>query len=220
MDYKGLLKQYAEVRIERNYSQVERFFAHDLTYMSSLLSIRWEILNCLLLENNNASITLTNHFVERMLKLSLIQLETKDIELSEPEKYTKIILHAHEKYDRLKLHDTIKENKNKQLISKDEFDYLSTTCKSFRDSYSHAQIEIINKKQPETFSGYMFNFDNVKDNLGKGEMNFEKTKVEIPKVSPSVAQFYQTQSSRENALEYFTNVYEILINIEKKLNLA
>lgn len=217
MNFKAQLKQYAELRIDRNYSLVERFFNHDLKFMSSLLSIRWEILNCLLLENNNASITLTNHFVERMLKLSLIQLETKDINLSEPEKYTKRILHAHKIYDHLKLHDTIKHNKKKQLISEEEFNYLNTTCKSFRDSYSHAQIEIINKKQPETFSGFMFNFENIKNNLVKGETNFEKTKIEIPKVSPSIAQQYQTESSRENALEYFSQVYEILINIEKRL---
>jgi len=81
MDFKKSLKEYAEVRIDRNYSKLERFFNHDLTFMLSLLSIRWEILNCLLLENNNASITLTNHFVERMLKLYLIKLETKGINL-------------------------------------------------------------------------------------------------------------------------------------------
>jgi hypothetical protein len=217
MDFKKLLKEYAEVRIDRNYSKVESFYNHEMSYMSSLRSIRWEILNCLLLENDNASITLTNHFVERMLKLSLIQLETKDINLSEPEKYSKRIIHAHNQYDRLKLNVSIKRNKDKQLISEDEFNYLNTTCKMFRDSYSHAEIGVINKTQPNNFSGFMFSFDDVKQKLIKGEHNFEKKLIEIPKESPSMAQFYQTQSSRENALDYFTNVYQILINIEKKL---
>jgi hypothetical protein len=152
---KNLLKQYAEVRIDRNYSSLERFFNHDLTFMASLISIRWEILNCWLLENYNASITLTNHFVERMLKLSLIQLETKSINFSEPEKYFKKIIHLHNQYDHLELNKTIKHNKNRQLISEDEFNYLNTTCKMFRDSYSHAQIGVINKNHPEKFSGYM-----------------------------------------------------------------
>jgi len=217
MDFKKSLKEYAEVRIDRNYSKLERFFNHDLTFMLSLLSIRWEILNCLLLENNNASITLTNHFVERMLKLSLIQLETKGINLSEQEKYSKRIIHVHNQYDHLKLNETIKHNKNKQLISEKEFHYLNTTCKTFRDSYSHAQIGVINKKQPEKFSGYMFSIDDVKKKLVKGETNFNKTEIEIPKESPTMAQLYQTESARENALEYFTNIYEILINIEKRL---
>jgi hypothetical protein len=214
---KNLLKQYAEVRIDRNYSSLERFFNHDLTFMASLISIRWEILNCLLLENYNASITLTNHFVERMLKLSLIQLETKSINFSEPEKYFKKIIHLHNQYDHLELNKTIKHNKNRQLISEDEFNYLNTTCKMFRDSYSHAQIGVINKNHPEKFSGYMFSFDDVKNKLANGQTNFDKTKIEIPKESPTMAQLYQTESAKENALEYFTNIYEILINIEKRL---
>lgn len=218
MDFKDLLKQYAEIRIERNYSKLEFFYNHDLTSMISLLNIRWEILNCLLLENDNASITLTNHFVERLLKLSLIQLETKNINLSEPEKYSKMVIHLHNQYDHLTLDATIKHNKNKKLISEEEAHYLSTTCKSFRDSYSHAQIGVINKKQPEKFSGYLFNFEDVKKKLVNGETNFEKTQIEIPKESPTMAQLYQTESARENALEYFTKIYQILINIEKKLN--
>lgn len=217
MDFKNLLKQYAEVRIERNYSNLERFYNHDLTFMSSLLNIRWEILNCLLLENNNASITLTNHFVERMLKLSLIELETKNITLSEPEKYSKRVIHVHNQYDHLTLDATIKHNKKRLLISEDESYYLSTTCKTFRDSYSHAQIGVINKIQPEKFSGYMFSFDDIKKKLVNGETNFNKIEIEIPKESPTMAQLYQTESARENALEYFSKIYEILINIEKRL---
>jgi len=217
MDFKNLLKQYAEVRIERNYTKLEQFYDYDLTFMSSLLSIRWEILNCLLLENNNASITLTNHFVERMLKLSLIELETKCVNLSEPEKYSKKVIHFHNQYDHLTLDATIKHNKNKQLISIEEANYLSTTCKTFRDSYSHAQVGVINKKQPDKLSGYMFSFEDVKKKLVNGETDFNKTEIELPKESPTMVQLYQTESARENALEYFTKIHDILINIEKRL---
>lgn len=217
MEYKNLLKQYADVRIERNYVILEKFFNHDLSYMISLLNLRWEILISLLLENNNASITLTNHFVERMLKLSLIQLETKDVNLSEPEKYSKRVIHAHNQYDRLTLDATIKHNKKKHLISEDEFHYLSTVCKSLRDSYSHAQVGMINKSQPEKLSGYMFSIEDVKNKLTKGETDFTKTKIELPKESPTMVQLNQTESARENALEYFTRIYDILVNIEERL---
>lgn len=217
MEYKIILKQYAEVRIERNYLMLEKFFNHDLTYMISLLNLRWEILISLLLENNNASITLTNHFVERMLKLSLIELETKDVNLSEPEKYSKRVIHAHNQYDHLTMDATIKHNKKKQLISDDEFQYLSTVCKSLRDSYSHAQVGVINKTQPEKLSGYMFSIEDVKNKLTKGETDFAKTKIELPKESPTMVQLNQTESARENALEYFARIYDILINIEKRL---
>lgn len=57
----------------------------------------------------------------------------------------------------------------------------------------------------------------MKNKLANGQTNFDKTKIEIPKESPTMAQLYQTESAKENALEYFTNIYEILINIEKRL---
>jgi hypothetical protein len=105
----------------------------------------------------------------------------------------------------------------KKLISDDEFQYLITVCKTLRDSYSHAQVGVINKTKPEKFTSYMFNFDDVKNKLIKGDTDFSKTKIELPKESPTMVQLNQTESARENALEYFTKIYDILINIEKRL---
>ncbi|WP_438965123.1 hypothetical protein [Flavobacterium sp.] len=217
MDPKEVLKKYAEIRFDKNFSKVEKLYNHDLSYMSSLTFIKFEILNCLILEFNNASITLTNHFVERMLKLSLILLETKNITLSEPDKYSKKVNHLHQQYDHLYLHETLNHNKKKKLISEEEYKFLSNDGKMFRDSYSHAQIGKINIKQPNNFSGQMFSISDVKKKLTKGESNFTTRKIEIPSISPSVAQLYQNISAEKNALIYFTKVYEILINIEKRL---
>jgi hypothetical protein len=217
MDFKRLLKEQAISRYDQNYSKVEKLFDHNLTSMNSLDFLKFEILNCIILDYNNASITLTNHFVERMLKLSLIELETKNINYLEPEKYTKKINHAHQQYDHLDLHATLKNNKNKNLISDEEFKYLNETARAFRDSYSHAQIGKINKSQPEKFSGQMFNISHIKEKLIDGRSDFVSTKIEIPSISPSIAQLYQNISSRDNALDYFSRVFWILVNIEKRI---
>lgn len=217
MNFKETLHEYAAIRINRNYSKLEHFYSYELTHLSALRSLRWEILSSLLLENNNASITLTNHFVERMLKLSLIVFETKNINLSEPEKYSKRIKHFHNQYDHLNLDATIRHNKKKKLISEQEAIYLNTICKTFRDSYSHAQIKTINKDHPDIFLGNMFSLDDIKNKLEKGDLQFNSTKIELPKESPIMAELYQTESARENALNYFAEIQNILMNIEKNI---
>ena len=217
MNHKEYLKQYAIIRFDKNFSKVENLYNHNLSIMGSLTFLKFEILNCLILDFNNASITLTNHFVERMLKLSLILIETKNLTLSEPDKYSKKVNHLHQQYDHLYLHETLNHNKKKKLISEEEYKYLNNEGKMFRDSYSHAQIGKINNEQPDNFSGQMFSFSDVKEKLTKGESNFTTRKIEIPSISPSVVPLYQNISAEKNALIYFTKVYEILINIEKRL---
>lgn len=63
----------------------------------------------------------------------------------------------------------------------------------------------------------MFSFEDVKNKLTKGDTDFAKTKIELPKESPTMVQLNQTESARENALEYFTRIHDIVINIEQRL---
>lgn len=217
MDLKQLLKDQAVLRYDQNFDKVEKYFDHNLNFLISLTFVKSEILNCLILDYNNASITLTNHFLERMLKLSLLQLETKNITLEQPEKYATAINHWHKQYDHIKLHDSIKHNKRKNLISEDEAAYLTSVAKEIRDAYSHAQIGAINKKQENVLDGRMFSISDVKAKLSEGRSDFTSTKLVLPAVSPSIAQLNQNLVSRENALQYFDKIYNIAINIERRL---
>lgn len=76
------LKGYTE-KVIRNYDKLERYFNDDLIILSALNQAKSQIINCLMIEQNSASITLTNYFVERMLKTALIQQEVYGLKISE-----------------------------------------------------------------------------------------------------------------------------------------
>ena len=209
----GILK-----KISGNFPLMEKYFTHHLNEMCALNSIKYEVLNCLVLELYHSSITATNHLLERMLKLSLIELETKNVNYSEIEKYTRIVNHAHEQYDHLYIHQTLKHNKNKKLISEDEFNYLSQVSKTMRDGYSHAQTSVINKEMPKTFTGFSFSISEVKSSLTKGDQLKAGAQIDIPSSSPTISQLFQDNVSKDKALLYFENVYIIIMNIETRIS--
>lgn len=204
-------------KIACNFPSIEKYFNHHLNEMCALNSIKYEVLNCLILELYHSSITATNHLLERMLKLSLIELETKNVNYSEIEKYTRIVNHAHQQYDHLYIHQTLKHNKNKKLISEDEFIYLTQVSKTMRDGYSHAQSSVINKEMPKKFTGFSFSISEVKDSLIKGEQLKAGKQINIPSSSPTISQIFQDNVSKDKALLYFENVYTVIINIENRL---
>lgn len=217
MNQKEIFKKHFADKIEENFSSIEKYFDHHLHELCALNSIKHEVIDCLALGLYQSSITATNHLLERTLKLSLIELETKDVNYSDIEKYTKVVNHAFQQYDHLYLHQTLKNNRNKGLISQEEFDYLSNVSKTIRDAYSHAQTSVINREMPDKFTGFLFSISEVKNNLIKGEKTEPGKRIDIPTSSPTISQIFQENISKEKALEYFANVYTVIMNIEMRL---
>ena len=217
MNQKKSFKEYFSKRIDENFSTIEKFVNHDLHELCALNSIKFEILNCLILGLYQSSITATNHLLERTLKLSLIKLESQGVNYSDIEKYTRVMNHVHKQYDHLYIHQTLKNNRNKGLITAEEFEYLSEVSKTMRDAYSHAQTLIINKEVPSHFTGFKFNLEDIKESLKKGEKIKDGEKINIPNTSPAISQYFQENVSKNKALIYFENVYNVIVNIENRL---
>ncbi|WP_374445346.1 hypothetical protein [Epilithonimonas sp.] len=204
--------------IESNYSNLSEYFKDNLYHFSALTSLRNEILQCLLLKLYQSSIFATNHFLERMIKLALINKHTINLNYSNLNLYNEKTKEAIILYDNLNLNESLKLAKQENLINDRELENLKDFKNKIRNPYSHAEIKKIIDKAPQNFKGYMFNIDEIKESLKKGETIEIREKKEITKFSSSISQFYQEKFSVAIAEYYFKEVYEILKNIENRLN--
>ncbi len=94
------LKGYTE-KVNKNYDSLEFYFNDDLVILSALSPVKYEVINCLMIEQYQASITLTNHMVERMLKLALIEKEIYGLKISLDDiELNKKLKEATQKYDK------------------------------------------------------------------------------------------------------------------------
>ena len=217
MSNKENSKNHFSERIDQNFDELKKYYNHNLIEMCEINSLKMEALNCLLFGLYTASITSTSHLLERTMKMALIKFETKGLTYSDFEKYNKAVNHVHSQFDHLKLPKTVSLAKSKGLISSAQFQYLNEKAKSLRDAYSHAQTSVINKDLPQFFSGFLFNFSEVQNNLINNEDVKITRIIDIAKTSPAIAQLQQDSSSKTNALVFFENVYKILCDIEFKL---
>lgn len=205
--------------IERNFTSLNEYFEDKLYHFVELTTLRNEILQCLLLELNQASIFSTNHFLERIIKLALINKYTVNLDYSEPALYNEKTLEAVEKYDNLKLFYSLKLAVGENLITEEEYTILDNFRDKIRNPYSHAEIKRITNGAPEKFTGFMFNINDVMESLKKGEEIKPGIKTEITTLSSAFSQFFQESFSKEIAFKYFKIVYSTLKNIEKRIEL-
>ncbi len=211
------IKGYLE-KIERNNSFLEPYFKHSLILLSAINPIKYEIINCLMIEQYIASINCTNHFLERLMKLALIQKETEGLKYDEIEKLSSKLNIAYINYDKLNLCDSIDKCYNEaRLITKNEFETLNKMRSEIRNSYSHAQMQKINQGLPENISMQMYSFKEAKKSI-KNKTKIVSKEVFIPTKDPTLQSEFQKSYSKDLAINYFKTVYEIAISIDVKLD--
>jgi len=203
--------------IDTNFPFLKEFFKFKLNHFIELTKLRDEILKCLLLELYQSSIFSTNHLLERVIKLALINKYTINLNFNQPELYNEKTLEAIELYDDKKLSYTLNSAQAEKLITEKEFKTLNLFRDKIRNPYSHAQIKRIISGAPEKFTGFMFNINEVQESLKKGEPIKLGKKTEITTLSPAFAQIYQEDFSKQLAFDYFKIVNQIMINIDKRL---
>ena len=104
---------------------------NQLTYVIS------EICDCLIINANQAAITLTNHLFENMLKQALITIDSNGRYFDENEPMDKTFEAEVKEYDEKNLCDAIKQCKSKRLITQDEVLRLNYLKNIFRNPFSH-----------------------------------------------------------------------------------
>ena len=195
-------------KIIENIETLNPFYEHEFTLFCKLNTLIYENINCLLLGLNQASIFTTNHLLERMLKVALIDFHVKGYYIGNPEFGIKLE-EAKTLYDGKVLNDTINLSVEKSVITEDERKVLINLKNNFRNPYSHAEAAKIIKDAPQTFTGSMLNCTGAIDAMTKGK----KIPLQQIKVSSyAFAQEHQFILAQSNAFGYFKQIFNLMID--------
>jgi hypothetical protein len=168
-------------------------------------SIIKELNFCLLLDLYQASITLTNHLLEKSLKLLLIYNESGKKYVNDLSKINELYGEASRKYNSKDLNDTINITCSKGLITKEEKKVLHVYRDRLRNGFSHSDMGKIFKDAKIPL--IMGSFSNPE--------KFEKWEAKVSEV-PFLQGIAQETLAESLALEYYKFVYNI---IKKKIEI-
>ncbi len=202
-------KNFAEC-LEKNFAKFSKYleFKTKVFRFRELEPLIFQVHKCLILELHSASITLTNHILERLLKIGLIYNEagTRPIPV---EKWNAIFGEPNRKYSDIPLGNSIELCKKHELITSQEKLFLFDIIREFmRNGFSHADPSKIFAGLPDETVAFHGNFS------GNGEINqINLNQKDIP--------FFQEEQmenfAKENSSIYFDYVFELIDKIENRL---
>ena len=203
-EYTNFLAEYSQ----KNFEEFEKYFQLECKIFYELESVIFEINNCLILELNRAALTLTNFLLERLLKITLIYNEAGFGPL-DTKKWNLVYATPHKKYNKLNFSQTIEKCRKLGLIDDGERKYLDEIARNLiRNCFSHADSTKITDKLPKHMLAYQSSFDNP-------------TKIEEITFERAIIPTFQAEIMRDfakiNAKIYFKFAYNLIPNIEKKL---
>lgn len=198
---KDIVKELANQYIEKNFDELYDFFPQKVEFMHELTPLYFQINYCLMFELHIASITLTNHFLERLLKIALVYNE-----VGTRKGFTNVSYHfkdAHTKYQDKKLFDSINSCFDKGLISEEQKDYLHKEVREqIRNGFSHSDPDTIidPKKGKKLFT----RIEPVDENHILHGFNLD----------PFIQSQFMYNFAKNEALRYFKNIFGISKQIE------
>ncbi|MES2268794.1 MAG: hypothetical protein V4520_18665 [Bacteroidota bacterium] len=167
--------------------------------------IRDEICHCITFNLFQASITLTNHLLELLMKNSLTIKDIGSAKITSLAEVNSKQAPSIKKYDSMTLEKTIDESFTQNIITDKERDRLHLYRKTLRNAYGHAEKGKLFKG--DTFNGGMFKFDGS----STGELATVKTK-DFLVIQPHA----QRAKASHDAIPYFKYVDAILVRLEKQ----
>jgi len=152
-----------------NYERIRYIFKNEYV-LPEIDPLRNEICICIVFSLYQAAITLTNHLLEKYLKVALIYSDTKD--KIKPENVETIFKTSVDNYSSEGLNSTINACCSKGIITKDQKKDLLRFKDTIRDPFSHADMKkIFNEITINTQIGKIDYAD--KENLFKVERAVE-----------------------------------------------
>lgn len=171
-------------------------------YFKELESNIWQIAICLIVKAYSASITLTNHVLERTLKLALIQKKS-----GIPKNFTnwnKNYESSH-KYSSWTMENTVAESKILGIITEEQVENLTEFRRSMRNGFSNYDPTKILKDSNDIKEMTIKSLESKVDkNIS---FNFKKI--------PMLQNAYVNMFAEENAEFYFDYVIQIIEHIER-----
>lgn len=200
-----LVKEFND-GLDKNFDSLKEYLSfYTVTIFIELKSNIFQNIQCLIVNAYSASITLTNHMLERLLKLALIQ---NDIGLNplQIKNWNRTYKEPHQ-YSKMVLHKTIKLCHECNLINDLQEKYLTDMREQFRNGFSHFDPTKILIDHKET-SEIHFPNENPGDSYDI-EVNMKQI--------PVLQDYYVRKFARENALPYFDYVFHLIRSIENEL---
>ena len=197
-----IVKQLTE-KIRVNYQTYEVYWQDEL-YWQDLNYVKREICICLLTEQYQAAITLTNHFLERILKLSLIYHHSDQKAFLNLDTLSEKYKDATEKYDGAHLYNNIKSCCDAGLIELERGEALQKIREQVRNGFSHADMgKVFGKAETRMLMGSF---------LDPRKSHVRSMPIVAVPFMQGIAQY---EFAKENAHWYFDVVYAVLKHVEK-----
>ena len=196
--------------LEKNFSRFSKYFEFKTKVFRfrELEPLIFQVNKCLILDLHSASITLTNHILERLLKLGLIYNEA-GIGAIPVEKWNSIFMEPNRKYSDIPLGNSIELCKNFELITTEEKGFLFDIIRELmRNGFSHSDPSKILAGLPDETVAFHGNFS------GQGEINQISLN---QKVIPFLQAEHMENFAKENSSFYFDYVFKLIDEIENRL---
>lgn len=207
---KEVFEKYFIDKLNNNFQNQSKFFEFELDVFDEFNSLIFEINKCLILELNRAAITLTNHMLERLLKLALIYCEA-GIGPKPIENWNDIFTEPNRKYNSITLANSVEKCKKHNLITEKEKKVLFNTIRELmRNGFSHADSTKILENLPNESEMYHANLINP-TNIQKVGLN--------QKIIPFMQALQLEEFAKEHAKDYFEFVFNLTFKIEKRLKI-
>lgn len=180
----------------------------NLSVLNTLKCIVSEICDCLIIDANQAAITLTNNLLENLLKQSLIMWDSKGKELKGLGLLDTTFENEIREHGDSNLEPNINKCKSKGIISKNEAEQLKSFKVDYRNSFSHASVPNLLEGETVQIRRKLINISEL--SLSTIE-NVDISK--MPDVRGELQQFF----SNDNALRYFIEVHNYVNEIDHRL---
>jgi hypothetical protein len=194
---------------DSNFSKVEKYIDYDIKVFYELESTLIQQYKCLITESYIASITLTNHILERLLKLALIKnyiglKPAKDIQT-----FATMFKEPHRLYSDKHLAHTLDHCRKEGLITQVQkdflFDYIRETI---RNGFSHSDTDKVFKAAPDESLIY---HQNLTEPINPKPMMINM------KLIPDIQSIHLFDFAKDAAPKYFDYVFELMKSIEQEL---
>lgn len=180
----------------------------SFTIMRSLNPIMHQICDCLIIDANIGAITLTNFFIERVLKLAIILKEGNGKTYNEDKPIDQVFKDEIDEFDDNEMEQSINKAKRICVITKEEAEMLKEFRKKYRNSFSHANTQQI--------------LDGVTTKIYKASLA-NPTDIEEEVVNLSTTPLFQEwglpQYCKTKSFNYFIETFAIANKIEERLKI-
>ena len=205
---KELFEKAFRDSLNKNFQNRSKYFDFKFYVFTKLGGTVFEINKCLILGFYRASITLTNNLLERLLKLSLIYDEA-GIGPKQVEEWGRTFEEPNRKYSSIPLGNLIEKCRKLDLITEKEKVFLFNTIRELmRNGFSHADSTKILDGLPDETIMFQGSFSTPTE-IKPVTLN--------QKIIPFMQAIHMENFAKENAVDYFDYVYELIKKIDQRL---